>query len=289
MEHAVDEWGATAAQGRGIPPDPSGSTDRFERVFIKPSHEVHKLRVDTEGKVRGGVMAEETSVLVVDDDHKLISLVRMYLEREGFQVLAAYDGAQALEVFARHRPGFVILDLMLPKIDGITLCRQIRRGSNVPILMLTAKIEEVDKLVGLSVGADDYVTKPFSPRELVARVRAILRRSSIEKPLIPRLVRGPLVMDLERHEVSIDGREVRLTPIEYKLLQALMEFPGRVFTRDQLLAHVYAFDEAVVVDRTIDVHIGKLREKLQDDPLHPRYIQTVRGVGYKLVGDGRAE
>ncbi|HLW60533.1 MAG TPA: response regulator transcription factor [bacterium] len=234
-------------------------------------------------------MAEETSVLVVDDDHKLISLVRMYLEREGFQVLAAYDGAQALEVFARHRPGFVILDLMLPKIDGITLCRQIRRGSNVPILMLTAKIEEVDKLVGLSVGADDYVTKPFSPRELVARVRAILRRSSIEKPLIPRLVRGPLVMDLERHEVSIDGREVRLTPIEYKLLQALMEFPGRVFTRDQLLAHVYAFDEAVVVDRTIDVHIGKLREKLQDDPLHPRYIQTVRGVGYKLVGDGRAE
>ncbi|HKV43747.1 MAG TPA: response regulator transcription factor [bacterium] len=234
-------------------------------------------------------MAEETTVLVVDDDHRLISLVRMYLEREGFRVLAAYDGAQAMELFTRHRPGFVILDLMLPKIDGVTLCRQIRRSSNVPILMLTAKIEEVDKLVGLSVGADDYVTKPFSPRELVARVRAILRRSAVEKPGMPKLVQGQLMMDLERHEVSIDDREVRLTPIEYKLLQALMEFPGRVFTRDQLLAHIYAFDEAVVVDRTIDVHIGKLREKLRDDPVHPRYIQTVRGVGYKLVGSGRAE
>jgi DNA-binding response OmpR family regulator len=233
-------------------------------------------------------MADETTVLVVDDDHKLISLVRMYLEREGFPVLAAYDGPQALEMFDRHKPGFVILDLMLPKIDGVTLCRRMRETSGVPILMLTAKVEEVDKLVGLSVGADDYVTKPFSPRELVARVRAILRRSAPAAPPPPRLARGGLVMDLERHEVSVEGREVRLTPIEYKLLQALMEFPGRVFTRDQLLAHVYAFDEAVVVDRTVDVHIGKLREKLGDDPGRPRYIQTVRGVGYKLVANGRA-
>jgi len=231
---------------------------------------------------------EETTVLVVDDDHKLISLVRMYLEREGFQVVAAYDGPQALELFDRHTPGFVILDLMLPKIDGITLCRQLRKASNVPILMLTAKVDEVDKLVGLSVGADDYVTKPFSPRELVARVRAILRRAIPPKAAAPRLSRGDLLMDLERHEVSVEGREVRLTPIEYKLLQALMEFPGRVFTRDQLLAHVYAFDEAVVVDRTVDVHIGKLREKLGDDPVRPRFIQTVRGVGYKLVGNDRA-
>jgi DNA-binding response OmpR family regulator len=215
-------------------------------------------------------------------------LVRMYLEREGYPVLAAYDGPQALEMFDRHKPGFVILDLMLPKIDGVTLCRRIRETSAVPILMLTAKVEEVDKLVGLSVGADDYVTKPFSPRELVARVRAILRRSAPAALTRPRLARGGLVMDLERHEVSVEGREVRLTPIEYKLLQALMEFPGRVFTRDQLLAHVYAFDEAVVVDRTVDVHIGKLREKLGDDPGRPRYIQTVRGVGYKLVANGRA-
>jgi DNA-binding response OmpR family regulator len=233
-------------------------------------------------------MPDDTTVLVVDDDHKLISLVRMYLEREGYPVLAAYDGPQALEMFDRHKPGFVILDLMLPKIDGVTLCRRIRETSAVPILMLTAKVEEVDKLIGLSVGADDYVTKPFSPRELVARVRAILRRSAPAALTRPRLARGGLVMDLERHEVSVEGREVRLTPIEYKLLQALMEFPGRVFTRDQLLAHVYAFDEAVVVDRTVDVHIGKLREKLGDDPGRPRYIQTVRGVGYKLVANGRA-
>jgi len=233
-------------------------------------------------------MPDDTTVLVVDDDHKLISLVRMYLEREGYPVLAAYDGPQALEMFDRHKPGFVILDLMLPKIDGVTLCRRIRETSAVPILMLTAKVEEVDKLVGLSVGADDYLTKPFSPRELVARVRAILRRSAPAALTRPRLARGGLVMDLERHEVSVEGREVRLTPIEYKLLQALMEFPGRVFTRDQLLAHVYAFDEVVVVDRTVDVHIGKLREKLGDDPGRPRYIQTVRGVGYKLVANGRA-
>ena len=233
-------------------------------------------------------MPEETTVLVVDDDHKLIQLVRMYLEREGFGVLAAYDGPQALDLFESHRPGFVSLDLMLPKIDGVSLCRQIRRTSNVPILMLTAKIEEVDKLVGLSVGADDYVTKPFSPRELVARLRAILRRAAPPKPAAPRLVQGDLAMDIERHEVFLDGREVQLTPIEYKLLQALMEFAGRVFTRDQLLAHVYAFDEAVVVDRTIDVHIGKLREKLGDDPVRPRYIQTVRGVGYKFVERDRA-
>ena len=233
-------------------------------------------------------MAEPTNVLVVDDDHKLIQLVRMYLEREGFTVLAAYDGSHALEMFERHHPGFVVLDLLLPKVDGVSVCRQIRKSSNVPILMLTAKVEEVDKLVGLSVGADDYVTKPFSPRELVARVRAILRRAAQPKPAAARLVQGELTMDIERHEVFLDGREVRLTPIEYKLLQALMEFPGRVFTRDQLLAHVYAFDEAVVVDRTVDVHIGKLREKLTDDPARPKYIQTVRGVGYKLVGGDRA-
>jgi len=231
---------------------------------------------------------DDTTVLVVDDDHKLIALVRTYLEREGFRVLPAYDGAQALDLVARHHPGFIILDVMLPRLDGVSVCRQIRKGSDVPILMLTARVEEADKLAGLHVGADDYVTKPFSPRELVARVRAILRRTGAPGPASSRLERGGLVMHLDRHEVTVGGREARLTPIEYKLLQALMEFPGRVFTREQLLAHVYAFDEAVVVDRTIDVHIGKLREKLGDAPAQPRYIQTVRGVGYKLVGGGRA-
>jgi DNA-binding response OmpR family regulator len=234
------------------------------------------------------VVRDDTTVLLVDDDHKLVSLVRMYLEREGFQVVAAYDGAQALDVVARHRPQFIILDLMLPRIDGISVCQRIRKTSSVPILMLTAKVEEADKLVGLQVGADDYVTKPFSPRELVARVRAILRRAALHEPLASRLIQGSLVMDLDRHEVFLDGREVRLTSIEYKLLQALMEFPGRVFTRDQLLAHVYAFNESNVVDRTIDVHIGKVREKLGDDPAQPHHIQTIRGVGYKLLESGRA-
>lgn len=236
----------------------------------------------------GGAARDGTTVLVVDDDHKLISLVRMYLEREGYQVIAAYDGPQALALFERYHPGFVILDVMLPRLDGIAVCRRLRRHSAVPILMLTARVDEVDKLVGLSVGADDYVTKPFSPRELVARVRAILRRAGGPERTPPRIVRGDLVMDVERHEVFVGRRPVRLTAIEYKLLQALMEFPGRAFTRDQLLTHVYAFDEVVVVDRAVDVHIGKLRDKLGDDPARPRYIETVRGLGYKLL-DKRAE
>jgi len=224
----------------------------------------------------------QPTVLVVDDDHKLIALVRMYLERDGFIVVPAHDGRQALELFTRHRPGFVILDVMLPGMDGIAVCRALRKRSDVPILMLTARVEEGDKLSGLSGGADDYVTKPFSPRELVARVHAILRRTGSGGPA-PRIVRGDLLMDIERHEVFASGREVRLTVVEYKLLQALMEFPGRVFTREQLLTHVYAFDEAVVIDRTVDVHVGKLREKLGDDPARPRYIETVRGVGYRLL------
>jgi DNA-binding response OmpR family regulator len=233
----------------------------------------------------------QPTVLVVDDDHKLIALVRMYLERDGFTVVGAYDGRQALDLFARHRPGFVILDVMLPGMDGIEVCRALRRRSTVPILLLTARVEESDKLSGLSVGADDYVTKPFSPRELVARVHAILRRAGprgADTAAAAKIVRGDLSMDVERHEVFVGDREVRLTVVEYKLLQALMEFPGRVFTREQLLTHVYAFDEAVVIDRTIDVHVGKLREKLGDDPGRPRYIETVRGVGYRLLEAKRA-
>jgi DNA-binding response OmpR family regulator len=234
----------------------------------------------------------QPTVLVVDDDHKLIALVRMYLERDGFTVVPAYDGQQALDLFNRHRPGFVILDVMLPGIDGVAVCRALRKRSDVPILMLTARVEEGDKLAGLSGGADDYVTKPFSPRELVARVHAILRRAGSGAAAAPKIVRGDLLMDVERHEVFVGGREVRLTVVEYKLLQALMEFPGRVFTREQLLTHVYAFDEAVVIDRTVDVHVGKLREKLGDDPVRPRYIETVRGVGYRLADPaarGRSE
>jgi DNA-binding response OmpR family regulator len=231
---------------------------------------------------------EDTTILVVDDDHKLIFLVEMYLRREGFRVIAASDGPQALDLFDRHRPDFIILDLMLPGIDGISVCQRIRETSDVPILMLTAKVEEMDKVVGLQVGADDYVSKPFSPRELVARVRAILRRTGAHERSFSRLVRGSLVIDFDRYEVFVDGREVRLTAIEFKLLRTLMESPGRVFTRDQLLATMHAFNEAVVVDRAIDVHIGKLREKLGDDAGEPRFIQTIRGVGYKLLDPGRA-
>jgi DNA-binding response OmpR family regulator len=222
------------------------------------------------------------TVLVVEDDAKITNLLRLYLEREGFGVVAAYDGRAALESAERAHPSLVILDLMLPHLDGVEVCRRLREQSDVPILMLTARVDEVDKLLGLSLGADDYVTKPFSPREVVARVKAILRRATREAPRKV-LRHRELEMDLERHHVRKEGRDVHLTPIEFKLLQAFLEAPERAFSREQLLNRIYAFNEADVVDRTIDVHVGKLREKLADDPARPRYIATVRGVGYKLL------
>jgi len=222
------------------------------------------------------------TVLVVEDDPKMVNLLRLYLERGGFIVTAAYDGRAGLEAVERAHPDFVILDLMLPHLDGVEVCRRIRATSDVPILMLTARVDEVDKLLGLSLGADDYVTKPFSPREVVARVKAILRRATREGP--QKVLRhGDLEMDLDRHHVRHDGREVRLTPIEFKLLQVFLEAPERALSREQLLNRIHAFHEVDVVDRTIDVHIGKLREKLADDPARPRYIATVRGIGYKLL------
>ena len=222
------------------------------------------------------------TVLVVEDDAKMVNLLRLYLEREGYGVVAAFDGRAAMETVERSRPNLVILDLMLPHLDGIEVCRRIRATSDVPILMLTARVDEVDKLLGLSLGADDYVTKPFSPREVVARVKAILRRATREGRRKV-LRHGDLEIDLERHRALVDGKEVRLTPIEFKLLQAFLEAPERAFSRDQLLNRIYAYHEVDVVDRTIDVHVGKLREKLGDDPARPRFIATVRGVGYKLL------
>jgi DNA-binding response OmpR family regulator len=222
------------------------------------------------------------TVLVVEDDPKMVNLLRLYLERDGYGVVASYDGQAAMEAAERSRPSLIILDLMLPHLDGIEVCRRIRATSDVPILMLTARVDEVDKLLGLSLGADDYVTKPFSPREVVARVRAILRRAAREAPRKV-LRRGDLEMDLERHHALVGGREVRLTPIEFRLLQAFLEAPERAFSRDQLLNRIYAYNEADVVDRTIDVHVGKLREKLGDSPARPRFIATVRGIGYKLL------
>jgi DNA-binding response OmpR family regulator len=222
------------------------------------------------------------TVVIVEDDVRIVNLLRLYLEREGYGVVAAHDGRAALEATERTHPSLVILDLMLPHLDGIEVCRRLREHSDVPILMLTARVDEVDRLLGLSLGADDYVTKPFSPREVVARVKAILRRAARQAPGTV-LRHRDLEIDLERHRAAVRGAEVRLTPIEFKLLQAFLEAPERAFSREQLLNRVYAFHEADVVDRTIDVHVGKLREKLGDNPASPRYIATVRGIGYKLV------
>src|SRR5216117_4348937 len=227
------------------------------------------------------------TVLVVEDDPKIVNLLGLYLKREGFNVASAADGREALDAATRIRPSLIILDLMLPHIDGVEVCRRLRAASDVPILMLTARVDELDKLLGLSLGADDYVTKPFSPREVVARVKTILRRTARERPFRV-LQRGSLEMDLDRHRVTVGGVEVDLTPVEFRLLQTLLESPERAFTRDQLLNHIYAHHEAAVVDRAIDVHVGKVRQKLGDDPDHPGFIATVRGVGYKLLGRVRA-
>ena len=222
-------------------------------------------------------------VLIVEDDPHTASLVETYLERDGFRTLKASDGVTALQLAKLHRPGFVILDVMLPRLDGWEVCRQLRTFSDVPILMLTAREEEIDRVTGLSLGADDYVVKPFSPRELVARIKAILRRA---RPLTIKggeeLTCSGLTIELEKHKVSLDGTEINLTAAEYKLLCALMQAPGRVFSRAELLSHFYQYGESVV-DRVIDVHIGKLRQKIERNPSSPSFILTVRGFGYKFT------
>jgi len=231
------------------------------------------------------VSAQPGPILIVEDEKKTASLVALYLEREGFQTVLASDGLQALELAKRHKPALVILDLMLPKLDGWEVCRQLRQASNVPILMLTARGEEIDRVSGLTLGADDYVAKPFSPRELVARVKAILRRARPETPQGKNfLSHGKLAIDLEKRKATLNDHTLSLTPHEYKLLQALLSAPGRVFTRPELLDYLYPGGEEVV-DRVIDVHIGKLREKVEPDPANPRYILTVRGVGYQFAED----
>ncbi|OGP72413.1 MAG: DNA-binding response regulator [Deltaproteobacteria bacterium RBG_16_50_11] len=229
----------------------------------------------------------EGTVLIVEDDKKTASLISLYLEREGFRTVTAYDGQQALELARQVHPAFVILDLMLPLMDGWEVCRRLRQASDVPILMLTARGEEVDRVSGLTLGADDYVVKPFSPRELVARVKAILRRGRLEVPKDRKILSyKDLILDMEKYKVSLAGRPVSLTPHEFKLLQALMSAPGRVFSRNDLLAHLYPRHEAVVIDRVVDVHIGNLRQKIEKDLSHPRYIFTVRGIGYKFAESG---
>ena len=221
-------------------------------------------------------------ILVVDDERKMVKLVRTYLEGAGFRVVVAYDGQEALTVFRHEQPDLLVLDLMLPEIDGLDVARTIRRASNVPIIMLTARAEETDRLIGLELGADDYVVKPFSPRELVARVRAVLRRVEAG-PAPPQLISaGALTLDLGRREGRLAGRPISLTTAQFDLLTVLAQHPGQVFSRMQLLDAVQgeAFEG---YERTVDAHIKNLRRALGDDPRNPRYILTVRGVGYKFV------
>ena len=223
-------------------------------------------------------------ILIVDDDEKIVELVKLYLERDGYRVLAAYDGLQALEIARQKHPDLIVLDLMLPGMDGLDVCRVLRgEGNRVPIIMLTAKTTEEDKLVGLDLGADDYVTKPFSPRELVARVRAVLRRLGEEEYKGPSEVRfGDLLVDFVRHEVQVRGNPIHLTPTEFRLLEVLIKEPGRAFSRLELLDRVFGYDFEGF-ERTIDVHVMNLRKKIEPDRKNPTYIKTVYGVGYKFA------
>jgi DNA-binding response OmpR family regulator len=222
--------------------------------------------------------------LIIEDDRNTAGLLRVYLEREGFDVLTSVDGESGVALAERRTPDIVILDLMLPKLDGWEVCRRLRQKSDVPVVILTARGEEVDRVSGLTLGADDYVVKPFSPRELVARVHAVLRRTSRhDANKKPRLSIGDLLLDLEKHQLSRSGRPVAITPHEFTLLQALMAAPGRSFTRDELLNRLYPHGEATVIERVVDVHIGKLRQKIERDPAEPKHILTVRGVGYRFA------
>jgi len=225
-------------------------------------------------------------VLVVDDDAKTVELVRLYLKRDGYRVLTAYDGIEALHLAREGHPDLIVLDLMLPGIDGLEICRTLRTESDVPVIMLTAKTTDQDKLIGLDLGADDYVTKPFSPRELAARVRAVLRRLPGERGPAE-IKHGELTVNFLKHDAFLVGKPLNLTTVEFKLLAALIKEPGRVFSRAQLIENALGHDFEGF-DRTIDVHVLNLRRKLEPDPGHPRYIKTVYGAGYKLaeVGSG---
>jgi len=226
--------------------------------------------------------AETRRILLVEDEKTIRTTVGAYLEREGYWVTPAADGQAALDEFERHRFDLVVLDLMLPKVSGEDVCRAIRDASDVPIIMLTAKGEEEDRIAGLELGADDYLVKPFSPRELVARVRALLRRAHVEsEPQRDRLVFGDLVIDIAGHKAFLGEEELDLTASEFKLLTTLSRYPGRVYSRMELVEKVLGYDFEGY-ERTIDSHVKNLRAKLDDDPREPRFIYTVHGVGYRF-------
>jgi DNA-binding response OmpR family regulator len=225
------------------------------------------------------------TILVVDDEPKIAALARDYLEHAGFAVVTARDGPAALAAVGRSKPDLVVLDLGLPEMDGLDVTRSIRRDSSLPIVMLTARDDEIDKLLGLELGADDYLTKPFSPRELVARVKAVLRRSEGGHSAARDVIRaGDITLDVGRMRVDVGGRVVELTPTEFQLVATIAAQPGRIFTRSQLLdaVHGVAFES---YERAIDTHIKNIRRKLEPDPREPRYVLTVYGVGYRFADD----
>ncbi len=233
-----------------------------------------------------GSMPEER-ILIVDDDREIVRLLRGYLQRERYAVSVAYDGESALHVLRREAPALMLLDLMLPDKDGWEITRTVRGDENLAntlIIMLTARVEDTDKIIGLELGADDYVTKPFNPREVVARVRALLRRIRRPTPRVTALVVGALRMDVERREVLVRDTVAELTPTEFSLLQTLMESPGYVFTRTELMDKALGYDQRGL-DRMLDSHIKNLRRKIEVDPRRPNLIQTVYGIGYRLAGE----
>ena len=221
------------------------------------------------------------TILIIEDEPKVAKLARDYLEQSGFRVLTAVDGKTGLAMALRDHPDLIVLDLMLPGMDGLDVCRVLRRQNDVPIIMLTARSEEMDRLIGLELGADDYVTKPFSPRELVARVRALLRRAqgTVYQPGVLRA--GDLTIDIDAHRLTLKDENIHLTRFEFNLLQILVQHPGQIYSRAQLLEklHGVAFDG---YDRSVDAHIKNLRRKIEVDPTQPRYILTIYGVGYKF-------
>tara|TARA_R110002096_G_scaffold433235_1_gene651595 strand:- start:17 stop:703 length:687 start_codon:yes stop_codon:yes gene_type:complete len=224
-----------------------------------------------------------TSVIIVEDEPKIAQLLVEYIQRENYQVTVLNEGSQAVEIIINHNPSIVILDLMLPGKDGLTICKEVRQSSDVPIIMLTAKVDEIDRLVGLELGADDYICKPFSPREVVARIRTILRRVQ----QLPReeaeneLTYQNITLHLDRYQCEVTGQRIELTPVEFRMLQALMSKPGRVYSRDSLMGISYA-DNRIVSDRTIDSHVKNLRKKLSLVPGTDDLIHSIYGVGYKI-------
>jgi DNA-binding response OmpR family regulator len=224
------------------------------------------------------------TVLIVDDDPRILDLLRLYVERDGHRVMLASDGAEALDQAKQRHPDLVLLDVMLPGIDGFEVCRALRETSDVPILLLTARSGDSDKVIGLDLGADDYIVKPFSPRELMARVRVQLRRHRKRHGDEPILAAAGLVLDPNAVEVELDGVPLEVTPSEFRLLHTMMRRAGRVFSRDELIDAIHADESSGIIDRTIDVHLGRLRRKLGDDAADPRFIATVRTIGYKFLG-----